>query len=253
MRLAVGLFAIAVAGMAQQPAAAPQPAQPQRPGQQMQQMQPMQQQMQPMQQQMLQQMQQQMQPVRQQMQQMQQQVQQMRQQMQQMRQMPQQTRMPQMAQPGARNVQPAPARSATARLLNGPAGRWWTNPNLVQRLSITADQQKKLDDVFQQQRLQMIDRNAAVQKESAILEPLAAADQPDEAKIIAQVDKLALARTELEKARVRMALAMRRVLNPDQWKRLNTPQPQPNPVPAAAPVPNPPAPPNAQPANPPAR
>ena len=44
------------------------------------------------------------------------------------------------------------------------------------------------------------------------MEPLLAADQPDEGKILAQIDRVAQARAELEKANARMLLGLRRVL-----------------------------------------
>src|ERR1035438_1713523 len=80
-------------------------------------------------------------------------------------------------------------------------GRWWKNPEMVEKLGVTADQQKKMDDIFQQHRLKLIDLNASVEREEVTLEPMMAADQPDEARIVAQIDKVAQARAELEKAR----------------------------------------------------
>jgi Spy/CpxP family protein refolding chaperone len=125
----------------------------------------------------------------------------------------------------------APARPLQ-RALGGPGGRWWTRPEAAQRLGLTADQIKKMDDVFQQYRLKLIDLNAAVQKEEVIMEPLVSAEQPDEAKIVAQIDKVAQARAELEKANARMLLGIRRLLTQEQWNRLkseppNAPQPAP--------------------------
>jgi periplasmic protein CpxP/Spy len=104
----------------------------------------------------------------------------------------------------------------------GPFGRWWNNPNVAQKLALSADQQKKMDDIFQQSRLKLIDQHAAVEKEEAILEPLISADQPDETRVLAQIDKVAQARAELEKANARMLLGLRRLLTPEQWKTLQT-------------------------------
>ncbi|HET9318191.1 MAG TPA: periplasmic heavy metal sensor, partial [Bryobacteraceae bacterium] len=75
-------------------------------------------------------------------------------------------------------------------------------------------------EVFQQSRLKLIDLNASLQKEEVILEPLVGADQPDESKILPQIDRVAQARAELEKANARMLLGIRRVLTPEQWKKL---------------------------------
>jgi Spy/CpxP family protein refolding chaperone len=104
----------------------------------------------------------------------------------------------------------------------GPPGRWWDNPDLATKLSLTPDQQKKMDDIFQQNRLNLIDLYAAVQKQDVIMEPLLSAEQPDEAKIIAQIDRVAQARADLEKANARMLLGLRRVLTIDQWKKLQS-------------------------------
>jgi periplasmic protein CpxP/Spy len=102
----------------------------------------------------------------------------------------------------------------------GPPGRWWSDPALVARLGLNADQQKKIDGIFQQSRLRLIDLSAALQKEEAILEPLLEADPPEESKILLQIDRIAQARAELEKANARMLLGFRSVLSQDQWKKL---------------------------------
>jgi len=91
---------------------------------------------------------------------------------------------------------------------------------MVQKLGINSDQQKKIEDVFQQYRLTLVDLDAAVRKEEITLEPLMSADSPDEAKTLAQIDKVAQARAELEKANARFLFAIRRVLTADQWKKL---------------------------------
>jgi Spy/CpxP family protein refolding chaperone len=107
----------------------------------------------------------------------------------------------------------------------GPPGRWWMDPALVQKLSLTPDQQKRIDDLFQQSRLKLIDLSAALQKQEAILDPLLEADKPDESQVLAQIDRVAQARAELEKANARMLLGFRVVLTLDQWKKLQTEEP----------------------------
>jgi len=102
----------------------------------------------------------------------------------------------------------------------GSPGRWWTDPETVKDLGLTADQQKRMDDLFQQSRLKLIDLNAALQKQEVILQPLLGADQPNESQILSQIDKVAQARAELEKANARMLLGLRSVLTVDQWKKL---------------------------------
>jgi protein CpxP len=107
----------------------------------------------------------------------------------------------------------------------GPRGRWWNNPDVAQKLGLNADQQKKMEAVFEQSRPALMDLSATVHKEEAAMEPLLAADQPDETRILAQIDRLAQARAELEKANARMLLGLRRLLTPEQWKTLQANEP----------------------------
>jgi len=64
-----------------------------------------------------------------------------------------------------------------AGLRMGPPGRWWDNPDFAQKLSLSTDQQKKMDDIFNASRLKLIDLFASVQKEEAVMEPLVSADE----------------------------------------------------------------------------
>jgi Spy/CpxP family protein refolding chaperone len=102
----------------------------------------------------------------------------------------------------------------------GPPGIWWHNPDLIQKLTLTPDQQKKMDDILQQSKLQLIDLRAAVEKQEVLMEPMLAANPPDTNKILAQIDHTAQARAELEKANAKMLLGIRNVLTPDQWTKL---------------------------------
>jgi protein CpxP len=108
-----------------------------------------------------------------------------------------------------------------------PGGKWWDNPEMVKRLGITADQQKKMDDVFQQSRLKLIDLSATLEKEEVMMEGLLKGPQLDDARILPAVDRIAQARAELEKANARLMLAIRHVLTPEQWEKLNEQGPMP--------------------------
>jgi Spy/CpxP family protein refolding chaperone len=99
-------------------------------------------------------------------------------------------------------------------------GTWWTNPGMMKLLALTSEQQKKMDEVFQQFRLKLIDLNASLAREEAILEPLIAAQSLDESKILTQIDRIAGTRAELEKANARMLLGIRQSLTQEQWDKL---------------------------------
>ena len=116
----------------------------------------------------------------------------------------------------------APGAPPMERSFHGMDHRWWDNPRLSQQIGLTDDQKKKMDDIAQQHRLKLIDLDAALQKQEAIMHPLIEADQPDESKILSQIDAIAQARAELEKDRARMLFSIRQTLTPDQWKKLQT-------------------------------
>lgn len=106
--------------------------------------------------------------------------------------------------------------------IGGRSGRWWTRPEVIEQLGLSADQRKNLEDILQQHRLKLIDLDAALQREEVTLEPLVSAQPPDDAKVTAQIDRVAQARAELEKANSRMLWQVRRVLTPEQWTQLQT-------------------------------
>ena len=121
---------------------------------------------------------------------------------------------------GNHDTPPPPHPSLPPMERSLPPGTWWRSPEMVQKLALNSDQQKKIEDIFQQHRLKLVDLDATLQKEEITLEPLMAADSPDETRTLAQIDKVAQARAELEKANARFLFGIRRVLTPDQWKKL---------------------------------
>jgi Spy/CpxP family protein refolding chaperone len=102
----------------------------------------------------------------------------------------------------------------------GEHGRWWNNPTMVERLKLTDAQRKAMDDTLQQHRETLVDLRGSLEKAELELEPLMKEDQPNESAILAQIDKVAQARAELEKANARFLLAIRSKLTPEQWKQM---------------------------------
>lgn len=129
---------------------------------------------------------------------------------------------------------PPPARAPQARRNGGmmgagfmrpmglPGGKFWTNTALAQKIGLTDAQTKQMDKIFQDTRLKLIDQVAAVQKAQVEMEPMLQADQPNESQVLAQIDKIAQARAELEKTNARMMLGIRQVMSVDQWNQLKT-------------------------------
>ena len=104
----------------------------------------------------------------------------------------------------------------------GNQGRWWNNPKMVDELKLTDEQRKSMDAIFYKHREKLVDLRGTVQKAELEMEPLMRDDQPNEAKILAQIDKVAQARAELEKANARFLMDLRNKLTPEQWKQVQT-------------------------------
>ncbi len=102
----------------------------------------------------------------------------------------------------------------------GNRGRWWNNPEMIEKLKLTDEQRKAMDGILLQHREKLVDLRGNVEKAELEMEPLMGDDQPNEARILAQIDKVAQARAELEKANARFLLALRGKLTPEQWKQV---------------------------------
>ena len=101
-----------------------------------------------------------------------------------------------------------------------PPGRWWKDAEVVKTIGLSDAQVQKIEQIFQDSRMKLVDIHANLQKEEIKLEPLLEADNPDESAVLGAIDRITAARANLEKANAQMAFAIRRVLTPEQWKKL---------------------------------
>jgi periplasmic protein CpxP/Spy len=101
-----------------------------------------------------------------------------------------------------------------------PGGKWWKDSQIVQTIGLSDQQAQQIEKTFQDHRVQLVDLHANLEKAELQMEPMMESDQPNEAQVNAQIDKVAQARAALEKSNAQMLFAVRRVLTPDQWKKL---------------------------------
>ena len=99
-------------------------------------------------------------------------------------------------------------------------GQWWRNPALAEKIGLTDQQKQQLEKISQSSRLKMIDLRADLEKQRVILGPMLQSYRPNEAQVLAQVEKVSQARAALEKGRIQAMLACRNVLTQDQWNKL---------------------------------
>ncbi len=110
---------------------------------------------------------------------------------------------------------------ARAGLQLGPPGqRWWDDRGFVKSLKLRPDQQARMDAIFEQNRNLLVSRFEGLQQAQAQMEQLSSSSSPDESALYAQIDRVAQARAELEKANTHLLLQLRSQMDADQIKRL---------------------------------
>jgi Spy/CpxP family protein refolding chaperone len=96
-------------------------------------------------------------------------------------------------------------------------GAWWTNAEFAARIGLTDDQKTKLQRAFENHRQTLTTNSEALTKEEAQLAKLLDAETIDRNAVLGQIDRVAQARSELERANAAMTLEMREALTRAQW------------------------------------
>lgn len=109
---------------------------------------------------------------------------------------------------------------AGAAGLDLPHGKWWENERVIQRIGLTADQQKSIGDLVYAHAMRMIDLNAGLKKSELELADLVDQDAFDADAIRKAFAAYQAAKDRLENERFEMLLAVRAELTADQWKQL---------------------------------
>lgn len=103
-------------------------------------------------------------------------------------------------------------------------GKWWENSEVAKKLQLSDDQVSKLNDIFYDHRLKLIDEQAEVEKQNLKLQRILDQDNPDEGQVGTQVDQELAARGRLEREFTMMNLDLRKVLSVAQWRQLKAMQ-----------------------------
>jgi Spy/CpxP family protein refolding chaperone len=103
----------------------------------------------------------------------------------------------------------------------GPPSRWWDDKHYAKTLHLRPDQKKRMDGLFDENRANLVNRYGALQQEEQKMETLSHAQTLDETALFAQIDRVAQARADLEKATTHYMLQVRKEMDADQIKRLD--------------------------------
>jgi Spy/CpxP family protein refolding chaperone len=101
-------------------------------------------------------------------------------------------------------------------------GEWWKNSEIAKKLQLSDAQITKLNQIFYDHRLKLIDYRAGMEKQDLELQNLLDQDQPDEKQVSTQVDQVLTARGKLEREFTMMNLDLRLVLSVEQWRQLKS-------------------------------
>ncbi|MCM2316373.1 MAG: periplasmic heavy metal sensor [Thermoanaerobaculia bacterium] len=114
------------------------------------------------------------------------------------------------------------AGSAMAQGPMMPKGKWWRMPEVAKQLKLTAEQQTKLDGVFNASQTELIDLKADADKLGIELRAHLEKPQVARKEALAAAQKLGAARGRLFEREVAMMVDMKSVLTEEQWSLLRT-------------------------------
>ncbi len=104
----------------------------------------------------------------------------------------------------------------------GDMGKWWKDSDLASKLQLGDDQLTRLDQIFYDHRMKLIDYTAEMEKQDLKLQTLLDADVPNDGQVQSQVDQVLASRGRVEREFTLMNLDLRKVLSLDQWHQLKS-------------------------------
>ena len=99
-------------------------------------------------------------------------------------------------------------------------GKWWKLPDVSEKLKLTDDEKKALDELYVGVRTKMISLRADAEKERFALEVLLDKETLDEAACLEQFDKSSSARALMGKEHFTFLLEVRKLLGLERFQQL---------------------------------
>lgn len=102
----------------------------------------------------------------------------------------------------------------------GPPGRWWDDKHFAKNLQLRPEQQRQMDATFEANRASLLRHYEELQGEQTRMGGLVHSKTLDEGALFSQIDRVAQARADLEKAMTHLLLQIRGEMDPEQITRL---------------------------------
>lgn len=109
---------------------------------------------------------------------------------------------------------------AQVGLADLPPGKWWTNRRVIQQLELTREQQQKIESIWMEDRKELIDLKAELDKSQLDLAELIRREVVDEGAALAAFDRVQGTRMTLERKTFLMRIRIKNVLTAQQQRRL---------------------------------
>jgi len=104
----------------------------------------------------------------------------------------------------------------TTTLSAGQQGfKWWQSDHYKKELQLTAEQTRRMEEIFQKAMPQLKVQKSALDEAEAKFERLV--EKGEDAAVMEQINVVEAARAELNKGRTLMLYGMRKAMTRDQW------------------------------------
>lgn len=104
--------------------------------------------------------------------------------------------------------------------LKEPPGKWWKNRQIINQLKLTADQQNQIEYLWTQNRRNLIDRKADLDKRTLDLSGILSREFAEEPEALRAYEFVQAARAEMEKEVFLMRIRIKNLLSQPQQRRL---------------------------------
>lgn len=95
--------------------------------------------------------------------------------------------------------------------------KWWQSDRYKKELGLTAEQTRRMEDIFQKALPQLKAQKSALDESEAKFERLV--ERGDDTIVMEQINVVEAARADLNKSRAVMLYGMRKVMTRDQWAK----------------------------------
>jgi Spy/CpxP family protein refolding chaperone len=99
-------------------------------------------------------------------------------------------------------------------------GRWWTNPQVIDRLGLTEGQVAKIDEIAFGKQQELIELRADKRSAQLEMQRLLASEEPDRAALESEIERLSRADCAISSLEIRARADIALVLDPQQRSAL---------------------------------